>query len=154
MLPMLPEFQFFGNQAMPLAMGLPLSRIVLIFLCLELVSPRPQSGRFNHWKERFGVSHPTEAERARRLKIFTANMREVAQLSAQNDLAKFGATRFSDMTKAEFRRKITGYAPPRGPAGPISVAPHEATSAPASMDWRDKGAVSEVKNQGKCNDCW
>lgn len=67
----------------------------------------------------------------------------------------YGVTPFSDMTKNEFRRKMTGltFEHPKGlSAMPPSRYAHGLSVQ--SKDWRTEGKVTPIKDQNPCGVCW
>jgi len=73
----------------------------------------------------------------------------------ENNSYQTGITKFSDLTHQEFARTYLNLnydAMAMANFEPYIVK--ETNAAPASWDWREKGLVGPVKDQGQCGSCW
>ena len=76
--------------------------------------------------------------------------------------ARYGITEFSDMDEDEFKGQRLGFNPGLAQLGEDEALPlyefnveeYDGVALPKEFDWRKKGAVTEVKNQGNKGKIW
>ncbi|WOL06092.1 putative cysteine protease RD19D [Canna indica] len=116
--------------------------------------------KFRAFLRRYGKDYHSREEYAHRLGVFARNLARAAEHQALDPAAVHGVTPFSDLTEDEFEAAFTGLAARdkpdllrRGATFPTAAA-LEVDRLPSSFDWREKGAVTDVKMQGVCGSCW
>jgi len=116
---------------------------------------------FRGWQSRHAKRYQDRREQAQRFDIFAQNFRRIMAHNGNPEATyRMEVNEFSDLTWDEFKavrlggsgqncsatlNKVKG-------AGGFTKPHHK--EVPLSVDWRESGAVSEVKDQGSCGSCW
>ncbi|XP_047237933.1 procathepsin L-like [Girardinichthys multiradiatus] len=110
------------------------------------------------WKNSYNKTYDEKEEVWRRM-VWEKNLRKIELHNLEYSMAKHtynqGMNQFGDMTNEEFVQIMNGYKPEyEGKLKKSLFIKPNFLEVPSAVDWRGKGYVTPVKNQGYCGSCW
>uniref|UniRef100_A0A8C5WI93 Cathepsin K n=1 Tax=Leptobrachium leishanense TaxID=445787 RepID=A0A8C5WI93_9ANUR len=135
----------------------------VLVLTLPLVRTRWElddslDSEWEKWKGTHGKQYQSTLEEVKRRQIWEKNQKIISthniQFSQGAHSYDLAMNHLGDMTSEEIVQKMTGLRVPSDRQANNTYAPDWKSRIPEYIDYRKKGYVTPVQNQGACGSCW